>query len=101
MLELKLDLCFSNYTIKGNGGAYEGCTVPMEDNSDLCDDTSFRNEKLWGSEHVLDYTQHTCRILESKYQKSDLSKIVSNSKYLNNNKQIILHNVLNKYEFLF
>ena len=28
LLELKLDLCFSNYTIKGNVCAYEGFTTP-------------------------------------------------------------------------
>ena len=44
LLELKLDLYFSNFTIKGNGGAYEGCTAPMKDPYDLCDDTSFINE---------------------------------------------------------
>ena len=30
LLELKLDLCFSNFTIKGNVGLYKGCTVPMK-----------------------------------------------------------------------
>ena len=28
LLELKLDLCLSGFTIKGNGGAYKGCTTP-------------------------------------------------------------------------
>ena len=31
LLELKLDLCFSGYTIKVNGCVYEGCTAPMKD----------------------------------------------------------------------
>ena len=44
LLKLKLDLCLSDYNIKGNGGAYGGCTATMKDPSDLCDDTSFRNE---------------------------------------------------------
>ena len=44
LLELKLYLYFSDYMIKGNVGAYEGCTDPMKDPSDLCDDASFRNE---------------------------------------------------------
>ena len=47
LLELKLDLCFSDYTIKGNGGAYEGCTTPMRDPYDLCVDKRFINEELW------------------------------------------------------
>ena len=46
LLELKLDLCFSKCTIKGSGGVYEEFTVPMKDPSDLCDDASFKNEKL-------------------------------------------------------
>ena len=29
LLELKLDLCFYDCTIKGNVGAYEACTVYM------------------------------------------------------------------------
>ena len=45
-LELKLDLCFSDYTIKGNGGAYNGCTAPMRYPYDLCDDSSFINEEI-------------------------------------------------------
>ena len=43
-LELKLDLCFSDYTIKGNGGAYNGCTAPMTHPYKLYDDALFRNE---------------------------------------------------------
>ena len=44
MLELKLDLCLSDYTIKGNGGGYKGCNDLMRYTYDLCDDTKFRNE---------------------------------------------------------
>ena len=79
LLEIKLDLCFSYYKIKVNGGTYEGCTNPMKDPSDLCDDTSFINEELWESEHVLNFTRRRRRILDAKYQNSDLSKIMSNS----------------------
>ena len=43
-LELRLDLCFSGYTIKGNGGAYEVCTATMKDPSNLYYYASFRNE---------------------------------------------------------
>ena len=46
LLELKLDLCFSNYTIKGSKGVYEEFTAPMKYPSDLCDDASFKNEEL-------------------------------------------------------
>ena len=44
LLEIKLYLYLSGYTIKVNVGAYEGCTDPMKDTSDLCDDASLRNE---------------------------------------------------------
>ena len=101
LLEIKLDLCFSNYTIKGNGGAYKGCTAPMKYYFDLCDDASFRNEEWRENDHVLDSTKCTRRILDANYQRADLSKILSNSKHLNNNKQSILRDVLNKYELLF
>ena len=80
---------------------YKGCTIYMKDPSDLRDDAIFRNEELWESEHVLNSTQRTCRILDAQYQKADLRKIVSNSKHLNNNKQSMLHEVLTKYELLF
>ena len=68
-LELKLDLCFSNHMIKGNGGAYEGYTAPMKYPFDLCDDASFRNEELWESEHVLDSTRRMCGILDANFQR--------------------------------
>ena len=45
--------------------------------------------------------QYTRKILDKKYQRDDLSKIVSNSKHLNDNEQSILCDVLNKNEFLF
>ena len=44
LLELKLDSCFFDYTIIGNGGAYKGFTVSMKDPSELRDDASFINE---------------------------------------------------------
>ena len=34
-------------------------------------------------------------------QRADLSKIVSNNKYLNYNEQSMLRDILNKYEFLY
>ena len=80
-----LDLYFSDYTIKGNGGTYEGCNSPMRNNYDLCNDIRFRNEKVWEIYHVLNSTQRTHRILGTNYQSANLSKIVSNSKHLTNN----------------
>ena len=44
LLELKLDLCISDDTIKGNEGAYEGCTAPMKDPYDFFNDANFINE---------------------------------------------------------
>ena len=35
LFELKIDLCFYNNTIRGNGGAHEGCTAPMKDVSKI------------------------------------------------------------------
>ena len=84
LLELKLDLCFSYYTIRGNWGAYKECTISMKDPANLHDDTIFRNEELWERKHVLDSTQRTRRILKAQYQNLDLSKIVSKSKHWNN-----------------
>ena len=73
----------------------------MKDPHDLCNDVSFGNEDVWESEHVLYSTQHMHRILDAKYQKSDLGIIMSDSKHLNDNKQSMLRDVLNQYEFLF
>ena len=39
--------------------------------------------------------------MDAKYQKDDLSKIVSNSEHLNITKQGMLRDVLNKYQFIF
>ena len=74
LLELKLDLCFSNYTIIGNVGAYEGCTTPMRDPYDLCDDASFRNEEVWKSYHVIDSKRCMRRTSDASYQRAGLSK---------------------------
>ena len=65
--------------------------------SNLRDDARFRDEELWESEHVLDATRRMRRILDTKYQKANLSKIVSNSKHLSNDKQSMLYDVLTKY----
>ena len=107
--ELLLDLCLSDYTIRLNGGAYKGWAISMRDmnnsyvwiTSDLHYETSFRDEEIWECEHVLDPTRLIHRILGAKYQKSDSSKIVSNSKHLSNDEQSMLYNVLTKYELLF
>ena len=45
LLEFKLDLCFSDYTIKDDGGAYKVWTDPMTYPSGFRDDKSFRNEE--------------------------------------------------------
>ena len=74
LLELKLVLCFSNNTIKGNRVAYEGFTDPIKYPSDLCDGTSFINEELWESEHVINSTRRTRRILYTNYQRVNLGK---------------------------
>ena len=86
LLELKLDLCLYYYTIKVNGGVYEGCTAPMRDPYNFCDDASFRNEEVWEIEYVLDSMRRTRRILDASYQKGWFKYIVSNSKHLSNNK---------------
>ena len=73
----------------------------MKDSSNLCDDTIFINEELWESEHGIDSMRRMRRIFDTKYQKANLRKIVSNSKHLNNNEQSILRELLTKYEFHF
>ena len=40
-------------------------------------------------------------ILEDKYRKSNLSITASDNKNLSTNKQVMLYNVLNKYNLLF
>ena len=72
----------------------------MKDPSDLRYDIIFRNAELWESEHVLNSTRRTRRILDAQDQKDDLSKIVSNSKHLNSDEHSILRDVLTKYDFL-
>ena len=42
--------------------------------------------------------QRTRRILDEQYQKSNLNKIVSNTKHLSNDEQSMLYDVLTKYE---
>ena len=73
----------------------------MKDSSNLRDDTIFINEELWESEHGIDSMRRMRRIFDTKYQKANLRKIVSNSKHLNKNEQIILRELLTKYEFHF
>ena len=36
--------------------------------------------------------------MDANYQKNNLSKVLSDSKHLNDNEQIMLRDVLNKYE---
>ena len=71
LLEVKLYLRFSKYTIKGNVGTYKGCTTRIKDPYDLCDDESLRNEDFWESEHLLNSTERMLRILDANYQKAD------------------------------
>ena len=101
---MQLDLFPPDYIIRVNVGAYEGCTASMIDTnniyviilSKLLDDARFRDEELLEIEHVLDATRHTCRIYDTKYQKSDLRKIVLNSKNLSSDEQSMLNDVLTK-----
>ena len=79
--ELQLYLCFHNYNIVVNRVAYKVCAISMKDLLDLRDDTRFRDEKWWESEHVINITKRTRRILDEKYQKAYLSKSVSDSKH--------------------
>ena len=101
LLELKLNSCFSDYNIRRNRGVYERCVVYIKDTSDLRDDSSFTNEELWESEHVLDSMLRTRRILDTQYHRDNLRKIMSISKHLSNDKQSMFYDVLTKYELLF
>ena len=106
--EIQLDLCFSDYTIRGNGGAYEECNVYLKNiingyvwiPSDLRHEASFRDGELWGSEYVIVTTRCMRRILDAKYQTSDWTKIMFDSKHLTNYEKIMLYDVLTKYELI-
>ena len=67
---------------------------------DICNGASFRVEELLEIEHALNAMQRTRGILDAKYQNYDLSKIVSDSKHVINDKQIMLFEVLTKYEYI-
>ena len=45
--------------------------------------------------------RETHRILDAKYQKINLSKIISDGKHLSNDKHSMLYDALTKYELLF
>ena len=45
--------------------------------------------------------RQTHRILHAQHHKSDLTKILSDSKNLNGDKQNMLYDILTKYELLF
>ena len=49
----------------------------------------------------MDITQHTRRILDAHYQKSDLSKITSEIKHLTREEKIMIHDVVSKYAYYF
>ena len=75
--EIKIYLCLSRNTIKGNIGAHKGCMSPMKDAfknnfntlSDWINNKIFWNKELWESEHVLDATQRMHFILYYHYEK--------------------------------
>ena len=83
--ELKTDLCLFKNTIKGNGRTYYGFTVLIKEISNInCNASSnwvnneiFWNEYLWKRKDVLDFTQHMYPILDTYYEKFDLSKFTS------------------------
>ena len=72
--EIKIYLCFSDTTIRGNGGAYEGCIVPTKD---ATTGERFHNKEIWDKKHVLDTTRRTRPILDSNYEKPDIRKFTA------------------------
>ena len=79
---LKIDLCFSDNTIKENGGACKGCIAPMKDITNILLSAkshynNFCNEELCKSRHVPDATR--C-VLCAHYKKYDIYKVTSNLK---------------------
>ena len=48
LYELKIDLCFSNNTIRGNGGPYERCVSPMKDVTNI----NFNASSVWLHEKI-------------------------------------------------
>ena len=73
----------------------------MKYTSNVRNGAILRNEEWWESEHVLDSMRRTRSILGAQYQNSNLRKIVSNSKHLNNDKLSMDCDVLTKYKFHF
>ena len=54
--------------------------------SNQLDGSRFRNEESWEIEQVLDATRHTRGIMDAKYQESNFSIMVSDSKHSSSDK---------------
>ena len=112
---LGLYIKFSDNFIIGGEGEYEGLSAPMFDVSNydfksITDKTvkpeeSFVNsyvDKCLESDSAINSTRSMRRILDAKYEKSDLNKVMTgNFQHLTATKSHILLHLLNKFEDLF
>ena len=64
-------------------------------------DKSSRSREIWESEHVINYTERMHGTLDAQYQKENPNTIESESKHISNDKQIMIYNIITKYELLF
>ena len=45
--KLQIDISFSDNIIRGNGGAYEGCTSPMKDVTNIAPSAQSHDKNFW------------------------------------------------------
>ena len=89
--ELGLNLKFSEHIIEAYGGPFNRSTTPIVDfgayifkdlnTGNITPEESFTNayvQELYESEHVCTATKQLCVILDAKYEKVDLHKVMEN-----------------------
>jgi hypothetical protein len=95
--ELPLDIKFSDQTL-----SWQEVTIPMK----ISDEINGQNineivEQCYESTCMNEITQRTMEILDAKYEKADLTNVVSKCTYLNKKEQTTLLKLLLKYKDLF
>ena len=92
MTELGIDISFKNLTIE-----WDGEKIPMKEYNGTFEET-FNVENLIKEDEDLERIK---RILDAKYEKADLNKVVENCTHLTPTEKQKLYNLLKKYEDLF
>ena len=91
LTQLGLNIEFSEHFIKSDDGHFNRSTTPMVDlgtyifkilnTGKITPEESFNNsyvEEVYDSEHVSTATERLCVILDAKYYKADLYKVMEN-----------------------